>query len=80
MKMLFDQNNSIYVGLFVDYGLNDIRKGSAAGSLLSYNVENPSEFQIGSVLNSRNLEQNTDYVDEVKTLAFGVKLRYGFSW
>ncbi len=60
--------NNLYLGFYIDYGLNDISDKKKLP--VNYVVtENDVELEYNSILNS-------EYVDEIKTMAFGVKLRY----
>lgn len=60
--------SNLYVGFYLDYGLNDIvdKKSRLADYTVS---DSGAGFKYNSVL-------NTEYVDKIKTMAFGVKLRY----
>ncbi|MEE1898213.1 outer membrane beta-barrel protein [Flavobacterium rakeshii] len=60
--------SNLYIGFYLDYGLNDI--ADKKNRLADYTVnDSGAGFKYNSVL-------NTEYVDEIKTMAFGVKLRY----
>ena len=60
--------SKLYAGFYIDYGLNDISDKKSVP--VSYTVQdNGAGFKHNSILNS-------DYVDKVKTLSLGVKLRY----
>lgn len=61
---------NIYAGLFFDYGLNDIKETGKHPVIYGTNDQG-YDFDSNSVLNS-------DYADNVKTMAFGIKLRYTF--
>jgi|GEM_PF-820338 len=61
---------NFYSGLYLDYGLNDI--ADTKKNLVDYTVtDTGAGFTHNSILNSDN-------VGEIKTRAFGVKLRYSF--
>lgn len=63
-------SGTFYAGFYLDYGLNDIRGDKSHP--VEYTVQHSGAgFNYNSVLNS-------GYVGEVKTMAFGVKLRYSF--
>ena len=79
VKVQYSEVSALYLGLFLDYGLNDITKETNSQSLVGYDSESPTEFRSNSLLNAHN-NFNLAYVDEVKTIAFGLKVRYGFSF
>jgi outer membrane protein OmpA-like peptidoglycan-associated protein len=61
---------SLYTGLYLDYGLNNIRKGSAQPYVI-YNAENPADFKINSAFVSGG-------TDKVNPFAVGLKVRLAF--
>jgi OmpA-OmpF porin, OOP family len=62
----------LYTGLYVDYGLTNMRKGDANQPLVSYNATNVAAIQSNSIL-------NTTYAGDPKLLAFGVQVRITFN-
>ncbi|MUV04668.1 outer membrane beta-barrel protein [Flavobacterium rakeshii] len=59
---------NLYAGFYFDYGLNDIADKKSRP--VDYTVnDSGASFGYNSVL-------NTEYVDQLKTMAFGIKLRY----
>lgn len=61
---------NLYGGVYLDYGLTDIRKGD--NHPVEYTLEsNGAGFTSSSILNS-------NISGEIKTLAFGIKIRYAF--
>ncbi|MEL1245947.1 hypothetical protein AAEO56_16865 [Flavobacterium sp. DGU11] len=62
--------NNFYAGFYLDYGLNNIA-GDQSHPVEYVVKEDGAGFKYNSILNSPN-------IDSVKTLAFGVKLRYSF--
>lgn len=63
--------NKVYAGFYFDYGLTDISKKT--GKPVGYNVSSDGvAFGYNSLLNS-------GYVADVRTLSYGLKLRYAFS-
>ena len=80
IKQIIGDKNSIYIAIFIDYGLNDISDASQDQNLIEYLTNEPSNFNYNSVFTSSNKQTGKAYIDEVKPMALGVKLRYGFSW
>ena len=68
-QQLFSSNNSIYIGLFFDYGINDLYDGEEFEDLVNYSNDIPSEFTYNTILGTSN-------ASEVKLNAYGVKLKY----
>ncbi|PKD19486.1 hypothetical protein APR41_16125 [Salegentibacter salinarum] len=80
VKFMLENRQSLYMGIFLDYGLNDIKPDTSGQRLVDYNAQNPTEFAFGSVLFSRNDMNSEPYVDEVRTLAIGLKVQYAFQF
>jgi len=80
VKLMLENSQSLYMGLFLDYGLNDIKPNASRERLIDYNAQNPTDFVFGSVLSSRRDINSLQESDEVKTLAFGLKLQYAFQF
>jgi hypothetical protein len=59
---------NLYAGLYFDYGLNDIAKQNSEPVVYTVN-DSGAGFKYNSILNSKN-------VDNLRTLSFGIKLRY----
>ena len=78
VKFLLESQRSFYLGLFLDYGLNDINEKAGEGNIVEYSSENPSSFSGNSLLTAVNNSTAVAYTEEVKQLAFGLKLRYAF--
>lgn len=78
IKQLVNHKNFLYIGLFMDYGLNDIRKGNKNLNLIEYRPDKPMEPFYNSVFNSSNKKTNNSY-QEAKPFAFGIKMRYTFA-
>lgn len=60
----------MHVGLYIDYGLNSIQK-DADSELIQYQIANPPQFEYNSL-------GNTDFIESIKPLSFGVKLAVAF--
>ncbi|MDT0642192.1 outer membrane beta-barrel protein [Zunongwangia sp. F363] len=78
VKFMLENDQALYMGVFVDYGLKNIKPEKDGLNLIAYNAEDPMSFTNNSLLTSASNTASTAYVDEVKTLAFGMKIRYGF--
>lgn len=76
-KFLLEGERSLYMGLFLDYGLNDISE-NAGEDVIAYNSQSPTSFMGNSLLESSNKVNSQSYTSDVRTLAFGLKLRYAF--
>ena len=77
-KFMLEYNKAFYIGAFIDYGLTNIKADKSDKNLLAYNSKNPTDFKNNSLLVSRNSQNAINYVEEIKTLAFGFKMRYAF--
>jgi hypothetical protein len=80
IKLMLENSQSLYMGLFLDYGLNDIKPDASRARLIDYNAQNPTDFVFGSLLSSRRDINALQETDEVRTLAFGLKLQYAFQF
>ncbi len=80
VKLMLENSQSLYMGLFLDYGLNDIKPDASGERLIDYNDQNPTAFAFGSLLSSRRDMNSEQYLDEVRTLAFGLKIQYAFQF
>lgn len=76
IKILSKGRHRFYLGVFADVGLTDINN-IEENSLLYYNAQEPTDFIVNSLFNSRNSQDNESYLGDVKFLAFGFKVRYG---
>lgn len=75
VKFLLEKERAFYMGLFFDYGLNDIIKNRHEKDLLAYNSEDPSLFLLESVLTATGSGKT---ISKVRAVAFGLKIRYAF--
>jgi hypothetical protein len=80
MKLMLENNNSLYMGFFLDYGLNKIQPDRTRAKLVKYNNRNPTDFTLGSILTASRDGNSSQFVNEVRTIAFGLKIRYGFQF
>jgi hypothetical protein len=68
VKQLLGNKNSIYIGLYLDYGLNNIYDNEKK-PLVQYNAEIPVQLQQNSVLDS-------PFANNVRLVSYGLKLRF----
>ncbi|MGJ8550431.1 outer membrane beta-barrel protein [Winogradskyella wichelsiae] len=59
----------LYVGFFVNYGLNRISSEATGTDVVNYNSETPSDFYLGSLFDS-------GMAKEARLKSFGIKFRY----
>lgn len=80
MKWSFSPKFSLYTGLYLDYGLNDISLDKDK-EFLPYNKEEPSNYIYNSALTSYSSQQGSNklnLVDNVFPMAIGVKVKLAF--
>ena len=80
VKLILENSQALYMGLFLDYGLNDIKPDASSERLIDYNAQNPTDFGFGSLFSSRRDINSLQDQDEVRTLAFGIKIQYAFQF
>ncbi len=81
IKQQVKENENLYIGLYAEIGLNELNKESnSSKELISYNTENPTEFQFESITNASPGGQGKVYADKLKTMGFGLKVRYALPW
>ena len=71
---------SLYTGLYLDYGLNNIADDKRA-PFVEYNKGNPRNFAMNSVVHAQYRDKSDSrhsFTDKVSPLAFGIKLRLAF--
>ena len=83
IKWYLNENMSLYTGVYLDYGLNNILKTANASSMPSifeYNAADPPNFEVNSVLNSQYTRDASArlFTDKVSPIAAGVTLRLAF--
>ena len=83
MKWRLGKILSLYTGLYLDYGLNNIVEKKDVASipfLVEYNSANPPAFAVNSILQStyRQNETQRAFTGKVNPIAVGVKLRLAF--
>ena len=75
IKILLENATALYIGGFMDYGLNNLREVSENDDLIEYQPKDPAHFSYSSLIYSQN-QTNQYFVDKVRTIAFGLKIRY----
>lgn len=76
MKWRLSPTMSLYTGVYVDYGLNNI-VDDPESPFIEYNTADPRNFGMNSVIHS-NYAPNMSFTDKVVPLAAGIKLRLAF--
>lgn len=77
IKQQVKENEDLYIGLYAELGLNKLNKErNPSKELISYNTENPTEFQFESITSGSPGGQGKVYADKLKTIGFGLKIRY----
>lgn len=69
LKQKIGDNSSIYIGLYLDYGLNNIYDKKESKNIVQYNAELPVQLSYNSVLNS-------SYAQDIRLVSYGLKLRF----
>lgn len=69
LKQKIGSRSSLYIGLYLDYGLNDIYDKKESKNLIQYNPELPVQLGYNSILDSSHM---TDLI----LVSYGIKLRY----
>lgn len=79
IKLLLPSERSFYMGIFLDYGLNNILE-QGQRNVVDYRSETPTSFGGSSLLSGVNNTSGSAFAEEVKPLAFGLKFRYAFGF
>ena len=77
MKWRLTPGISLYTGIYVDYGLNNITEDTKT-PFVAYNSAEPRNFSTNSVIHSK-YTPNMSFTDKVVPLAAGIKLRFAFT-
>lgn len=75
VKQLLSNGNSFYVGIYVDYGLNDLYEGEITPGtpVVSYSKNAPSVFAYNNLFEAEE-------ASDLKVFAFGLKIRYAIGF
>jgi outer membrane protein OmpA-like peptidoglycan-associated protein len=76
VKWRLNEHVSLYTGLYLDYGFNDVRKNKAEKSMVIPNETNPTDYGYNSLLESQI--DGTEIAANVSPFSFGLKLRFSF--
>ncbi len=79
IKQSVAPNHWLYLGIFVETGLNNLLKSNGEG-LLQYNRENPTDFQVNPSLNATDLSSGNAFLKDAKFRSFGLKFWYSFNF
>ena len=71
-KFDLSETLGLYVGIYFDYGLNNIVKDSEKSHLIDYDNQNPKDFIFNSIITSEY------FTKKVSPIAAGIKIRLGF--
>jgi hypothetical protein len=71
VKLNIFGNSAMYIGAYLDYGLNDIRKEDKGVSLVSYNESGIVQRQAYSALEIPGMAK------DLRLVAYGVRVRFG---
>lgn len=73
LKWKLSNSMNLYTGGYIDYGLNSIIKDNGEKNIIPYKKDDPTNFEYNSLMS------NSLIIDKVTPLAFGLKVRLGFS-
>lgn len=68
----------LYIGVFMEYGLNDLLVNKEGASLLQYNQNNPQDFINNSVFNASTGANGAALIDKVTLNMIGLRINYEF--
>ncbi|MDR0866832.1 MAG: OmpA family protein [Candidatus Symbiothrix sp.] len=74
MKWTLSEKCSLYTGIYLNYGLNDINKQTNQ-ELLAYNSNSPRAYQYNSLLHSQS--EGNGFVDKIYPFSVGIKIKLG---
>ena len=87
VKWKLNNSWSLYTGIYLDYGLNNIKESQDIATqpfLVAYNWINPPEFGVNSILQSKYYSSSSSsgstktFTDKITPIAVGIKLRLAF--
>jgi len=84
VKWRLNDGRSLYTGLYLDYGLNNIvNVPSTRPNLVEYNAAVPTAFAVNSVIHSQYMQTGSNtaqaFTEKINPVAIGVKLRLGLN-
>lgn len=71
IKQILGAKQSIYIGFYLDYGLNNIREKNQNKNLIEYTPDATEKLKYNSVFDS-------SYTDDLRLISYGVKVRFAF--
>lgn len=71
IKRYINTNSALYLGLYFDYGFNNVIKKETEKQIVAYNNAIPVNFNYNTVL-------ETSDTGDVKIMSYGIKVRYAF--
>lgn len=77
IKLQMTPKSNLYVGLYMNYGSNDIKKEKDSQSPITYNTNTPEEPIVNSLLYATD-NKGTSYLSQFNLISFGIKLNW--SW
>ena len=84
VKWRLNESWSLYTGVYLDYGLNNIIETQNIASLpnlVAYNRINPTSFGVNSIVESHHTQNNgasQAFTEKITPIAAGIKLRLAF--
>jgi len=88
MKWQLSDQLTLYTGVFLDYGLSNIRKNSSEPEMrmIQYDADGKGKFadySFNNALESQYTSENGNtnfFTDRINTISFGIKLKLGFGF
>lgn len=80
IRFPIDNGTFYQLGVYVDYGLNDLNEERGTQNVIGYNAEEPTSFRSNSLFNATRKSDNQPYIKEAKSLSFGLKIAYGLGF
>lgn len=77
IKLQMNAKNNLYVGLYMNYGLNDLKQSNGNQNPIVYNTNNPEEPILNSLLYASD-SKGASYLSKYNLFSFGIKLNWSF--
>lgn len=77
IKLQMNAKNNLYVGLYINYGLNDLNQSNSNENPIVYNTNNPEEPILHSLLYASD-SKGASYLNKYSLFSFGIKLNWSF--
>lgn len=75
IKLQMTDKSNLYVGLYINYGLNDLKQSNEYKSPIIYNTNKPEEPILHSLLYADD-SNKTPYLSKFNLFSFGIKLNW----